>query len=344
MVKRVITAALCIMMVMAIMGTVCVWAETVEEIEAPKNLTVQLKEYEDGYPYFQLNMELPDSVVKLGETVWENDGELFFGVESKIGNSEWRDLGDTLFNVGQVFDIDPEDMGIGTNIDIKANVYEFRVRLVYYLTETNEDGNRVNVGTVYSPYSNVASIGIKAYYKEASQWAVQELDRAAEYGFITEKIREKMNGPITREELCEVIMKLYEKMIGEATYQDMSAFTDTKNPEIFKAYELGIVSGVGNGKFAPTQLTNREQVAVMMHNAVKKIKPDADFNIDGVGNFKDEKLISSWALQSVKFMNKNGLIIGSNGNVDPKGTTTREQAVLIVVRTYEKYSDIKNDN
>ena len=277
----------------------------------------------------------------------ENGGELFFGVENKIGNGEWKDAGAIHFNVGTVFDMNPEDMGINANVDIKANIYQFRVRFIYYLNETNEDGNMVNVDTIFSQYSNIASVGIEAYkkdYKEASTWAVQELDRAAEYGFITEKIKDKMNGPISREELCEVIMKLYEKMLGEATYKDMSAFTDTQNPEIFKAFELGIVSGVGNGKFAPKQLTNREQVAVMMHNAVKKIKPDADFSIDGVGNFKDEKLISSWALQSVKFMNKNGLIIGSNGNVDPKGTTTREQAVLIVVRTYEKYTGIENGN
>jgi len=37
-------------------------------------------------------------------------------------------------------------------------------------------------------------------------------------------------------------------------------------------------------------------------------------------------------------MSKNGLIKGSNGYMDPKGTTTREQAVLIVLRTYEKYN------
>ena len=146
-----------------------------------------------------------------------------------------------------------------------------------------------------------------------------------------------MNAPITREELCEVIMKLYEKSIGEAEFTDMSAFTDTQNPEVFKAYELGIVNGVGDNKFAPKELTNREQVATMLHRAVKAIRPDADFSTEGAESFKDENLISPWAIESVKFMNKNGLILGSDGYVNPKGTTTREQAVLIVVRIFEKY-------
>lgn len=52
-----------------------------------------------------------------------------------------------------------------------------------------------------------------------------------------------MSAPITREEFCEVAVRLYEKSTGkEATYNDSSAFSDTKNPEIFKAYELGIVN------------------------------------------------------------------------------------------------------
>jgi hypothetical protein len=33
-----------------------------------------------------------------------------------------------------------------------------------------------------------------------------------------------------------------------------------------------------------------------------------------------------------------GFIQGSNGKFDPKGTCTREQAVLIAVRVYEKYA------
>jgi hypothetical protein len=57
----------------------------------------------------------------------------------------------------------------------------------------------------------------------------------------------------------------------------------------------------------------------------------------GAEKFSDENLISSYALESVKFMSKHGLIKGSNGYVNPKGTTTREQAVLIVYRTYEMY-------
>jgi hypothetical protein len=37
-------------------------------------------------------------------------------------------------------------------------------------------------------------------------------------------------------------------------------------------------------------------------------------------------------------MNHNGLLKGNGGKVDPKGITTREQAVLIAVRAYERFT------
>jgi len=340
MMKRIVAMVLCLVMLAASMA----FAESynVESIEAPQNLTVEIKNEEDGIPYFQLNMQVPASVKALFEATPETGSDLFYEVEYRIGNGEWEMAGAVHFIMGPVIDMYPLDMGLNGDIDIKANVYQFRARFVYYsVAGTDEYGNRIAAEPVYSDYSNIASTAIDAYqkkYENASSWAVEELDKAAEYGFITDKIRDRMNAPITREELCEVIMKMYEKINGEVKYLNANVFSDTVNPEILKAFELGIVNGVGNGKFAPKELTNREQVAAMMHRAVRVINPDADFSTEGAEKFLDEKQISSWALESVKFMNKNGLIKGSNGYVDPKGTTTREQAVLIVLRTYDKYN------
>lgn len=66
--------------------------------------------------------------------------------------------------------------------------------------------------------------------------------------------------------------------------------------------------------------------------------PDrAHIDTAGVGRFKDEGSIASWAMESVRFMFKNGIMKGHDGYVSPLGNTTREQAVLLIVRTYEKY-------
>jgi len=338
MMKKIICIAVCLIMVLSGIA----YAEpAVTSIEAPKNLTVEIFNNEEGVPCFRLKLQVPESVKSLGDNLTEDKGQLFYEFEYKVGNEDWRSAGGVQYGVEPVFVISPEDVGVGGNVDIKANVYQFRVRFGYYTYDIDKNENRIARDPIFSPFSNIASTGINAYqktYKEASTWAVPELDRALEYGFITDRIIDNMSRPITREELCEVIIKLYEKMIGSAKYSSTSAFVDTKNPEIYKAYELGIVNGVGDNKFAPNDLTNREQVATMMYRAAKVVKPDADFSIAGAENFNDENSISSWALEAVKFMSKNGLMKGSNGYINPKDTTTREQAVLIIVRIYEKYT------
>lgn len=188
----------------------------------------------------------------------------------------------------------------------------------------------------FSGYAAISDVR----YKEASPWAVPELDKAEKYGLITDKIKDKMNAPISREEFAEIAVKLYEKCTGKsASYSDMSAFVDTRNPEIFKAYSINIVKGTDAQRklFSPDQLTNREQVAAMMFRTVNAIIPGADYQTYEMEKFPDEKDISDWALDSFRFMIKNGFLKGADGRISPKGTCTREMAVLIASRVYEKY-------
>lgn len=300
-----------------------------ETLEAPPKPAAELMETLNGAPYFLLSWDTPDSITKANQQV-----PVCAFADWKIADGKWAsEAGQLPFSTGSQLDnhieIRPQDNGKFGEIDIKANLYTFRV---YFKYETDK-------GKVVSPYSASVNVGTPAYsYKGASKWAFPELDKASEYGFITDSIRDNMSGPITREEFCEVVVRLYEKAAGkEATYKDTSAFSDTKNPEIFKAFELGIVNGIGGDKFAPERLITREQIAAMMHRAVKAIKPDADFSTAGAGTYPDQKDISGYALESVKFMSKNGLMTNISGNFAPKGTTTREQAVVIAVRTVERY-------
>ena len=193
---------------------------------------------------------------------------------------------------------------------------------------------------VISGYSNMVTLGNPAQYKGASDWARDGLDKASEYGLITDKIKDNMSGAITREEFAEVAVKLYELYTGKsAEPAPSSTFTDTTNPEILKAYKLGIVNGIGDNKFAPNVLINREQMAAMLNRAVLVISLDEDTLIDGAPAFADEKEIESYFVTNVKFMAKKGLINGVGNNMfAPKATSTREQAVIIAVRVYETYS------
>jgi len=184
-------------------------------------------------------------------------------------------------------------------------------------------------------------------YADASSWAVPELERASEYGFITDKVSEELSKPISREELAELAVRLYEKYTGQkADAADADTFRDTKNPEVLKAYKLDIVEGTDSfwRLFSPGASATREQVAVMLYRTIKAMYPEADMNTEGAAVFSDEAHISGWAREALSFMGSNEFIKGGDGRIYPGETCSREMAVIITMRIYEKYSPGNNDN
>lgn len=332
-------------------------------LEAPQNLTVELKYDQDNIPYFEIKLDIPQSVKDIDAKLIE-DSEYFKGkscepieiqVDYKYADYDWNEgpslywstsisVEDFLWN--GVYEYRPfEEIDDAGAVNIKEEVYSFRA---YFYSLWGYEGDWINFRVV-SNYSNIATVGNTAYYSGASDWATAELDKAVKYGLITSSIRDKMSEPITREEFAELAVLLYQKTTEKtAQPESPNPFTDTSNPEVLKAYKLGIVTGVGNNKFDPKALTNREQVATMLSRAIRVMVPDADFSTEGAPSFSDEKDISDWALEHVKYMSKIGVIKGSEGKFMPKAvttaeiasgyaTTTCEQATLMAVRIYEKF-------
>lgn len=180
-------------------------------------------------------------------------------------------------------------------------------------------------------------------YKGASSWAEPELRKAAEYGLITDRIKDNMSGNINREEFAEIAVKLYELYTGKKAAAGSVGFTDTANPEILKAANMGMVQGVGGGKFAPGQLVTREQMATILLRTLKVLNPAADFSVTGISQFADDKKISSWARDGVYYIAKAGVIKGVGGNLfNPKGYSSREVAVIACTRAYALYMQAGN--
>lgn len=201
-----------------------------------------------------------------------------------------------------------------------------------------------------------------------SAWATDNLAKAGQYDLIPPVLQgADLTKPITRAEFAAVALKLYEKLSGKtSTPAPANTFTDTKDTDILKAYALNVVSGMGNGTFEPNTLLNREQAAVMLTNVYKAVYWE-NWNRDtaaiytthsldtaGAQKFSDDAKISDWAKESVYFMVKNGIISGMGNNTfAPKNTTdaetaagyanaTREQSLVISVKTYENAKSIKD--
>lgn len=177
-----------------------------------------------------------------------------------------------------------------------------------------------------------------ADFAKASNWAVPELNTADEYGLISDSIKNDMSKPITRLEFAEVCIRVYELTTNSiAKLAPANTFSDTQNPDVLKAFHLGVVTGIGDGKFGPNITTNREQIATMLKRLIFALTPNMN-SFDLETAYGDSEQISNWAIESVDLASKYKFITGWNNNFDAKGLCTREMAVIIAKRVYEFYN------
>jgi hypothetical protein len=304
---------------------------------APVLKEASVKTYADGRPFLRIVTEAPHPDVTHLNNITGNsmNTEVWY----KSAKKDWYCPGNS--NFVEQFDVD----AIGGS---QADYTEYQVKIRYKFDYLHypEAGKS---GVIYSPFSNIISQGLPAY-SATSAWAKTNLDKADSYGLIPASLRgADMTKPITREEFAELAVVLYEKTTGsKAVAASANPFKDTSNQEILKAFKLGITQGTSATTFSPKELTNREQVATMLSKAIRIMAPSGDFSTAGAPTFSDQKDISSWALEHVLFMAKMGIIKGSEGKFMPKAvttaekasgyaTTTREQALVMSTRIYEKY-------
>ncbi len=334
-------------------------------IEAATINKIDVKTDENGIPCFELEMKIPQSFLELSEEC-PADGYTWIDYYWKIDDGLWEYLGggttECLFdesygfavdgkeNTYRITDLQPEDEGSAQAIVINDHTYTLKAQLAY--AYSNDEGP---VNFIYAPFSNEVSTGSGSFYKNISDWAKPELQNAYDLGLIPDiLVGADMTKPITREEFCELAVLLYEKTTEkESEPVSPNPFKDTTNVMILKAFKLGITTGTSDTTFSPNVLINREQCSAMLFRAIKAIKPDEDFSVEGIKDFPDQKYISGWAVEATKYMSKTGIITGDTGGYFmPKATTTaqeakgygmatREQAIAMSVRTYEKIPSLK---
>jgi len=173
-------------------------------------------------------------------------------------------------------------------------------------------------------------------YPNASSWALTELSRADDDGFITDTIRSNFSKDITREEFCEIAVILYDRLGGPAVLEAYNPFTDTTNPIIVKAFNAGIINGVGNNKFAPNASLTRQELCVMIIRAMTAsgVVFGDERAYTYQKNYIDEDSIASWATIQVRIMNDFKIMNGTGNKLEPLSTLTVEQAVIMLERTF----------
>ena len=180
-----------------------------------------------------------------------------------------------------------------------------------------------------------------------SAWALEEVMSSLAAGLVPELT----GGPgyrdtITREQFAELIVQNVETALDrDLTPASADTFTDTTNPAILKAVQAGIVTGVGEGRFAPTTATNREQIATMIARAVDYLEKDAQVdmtpNAGSLTAFTDAGQVSDWAAEGMGTLAANGIMGGTSATtLSPKNPCTVEQSILLSWRTFNIFQNL----
>lgn len=225
-------------------------------------------------------------------------------------------------------------------ITVNNTVY---VEAVSYI-DNSSDYYDLNGNKVDKPDAN--TISSDALY---SQWAEESIKNSIELGLVPENLQSDYTAKITRREFCQLAVQTYVAKTGNEI--DMSVktpFTDVDDTYITTAYNLKIVSGVGNNKFAPDNYITRQEAAVMLNNLAKVL--NIDNSIPQSEKFVDEDYFADWARSAIYSVAgiKSGdtyVMTGTgNGKFSPWMNYTREQAIATMWRLYNAEISSKDES
>lgn len=175
-------------------------------------------------------------------------------------------------------------------------------------------------------------------YTGISTWAIQEIVEMQENGMIPSCLDNcNMSHSITRAQMCSIAVLAYSKANGAAyTPNSTQHFTDTSDPDVSAAYELGIVSGYGDGRFGPDDPLTREQFFKIMANFMKALGYSRqDATSVALSVYNDGRQVSSWAQASTRLMIYIGAVRGDGKNLNPQNDTSIEEAIAVFLRCYK---------
>ena len=173
-----------------------------------------------------------------------------------------------------------------------------------------------------------------------SDWFYSAVQYAREKGFFsgTSTTTFEPNGTMTRGMFVTVLAHM--AGVDTANYNGESAFSDVAAdayyaPFVAWAAKHGIRSGVGDGKFAPNKLINRQQMAVFFvryfetfgvaYETGAKITT-APADIENVADYAKDAVLKLW---------KTGLLAGDAVNFNPLSKASRAQAAMLCMRIDE---------
>ncbi|WP_054027489.1 S-layer homology domain-containing protein [Bacillus sp. FJAT-28004] len=223
------------------------------------------------------------------------------------------------------------------SVNIKASGHVDRVFKSDIVNETKlVDTISSKVAAANKSGVKVEMADIKGHWGEKTIGAFVKLQFIKGYGDGTFH----PNGNITRAEFAAIISRVFDINGGgnqPVVLNDINRHWG--KDAIEKLAGAGVITGYDDGTFKPNKTINREEMVVILSRIVDLSKVDKDAS---KGNFADIASASSFAANQIKDAAKAGIISGKgNGLFDPKGNSTRAEALTIVLNALKLNPQIK---
>lgn len=143
-------------------------------------------------------------------------------------------------------------------------------------------------------------------------------------------------GKLTRAMLVQMLYNMESRPACDAenAFMDVPVgqwYTDA----VIWANDAKIVSGMGDGLFAPNMEITREQMVAMLYNYAKYRGYDVTASAD-LSAFADTASVSAWAQPAMQWAVAEGYISGMGDNqLAPQGTATRAEIASVIMRFME---------
>lgn len=183
---------------------------------------------------------------------------------------------------------------------------------------------------------------VELFSDVAGNWAEEYITQAAERGLIVGYDgKYRPQDSMTRAELVTTLWRA-----SGSPEAEPSAFTDLTQDwykdAVAWAEQTGVVKGVGGGRFDPTGLVSREQLATILHRMAGS-PTGMEGMLTGLYDqqFADSGELSDWAKASVYWTYFNEILCGNErltaeGELAPQADATRAQIAVMIVRYLDR--------
>jgi hypothetical protein len=137
---------------------------------------------------------------------------------------------------------------------------------------------------------------------------------------------------VTRSQFLVIVMRSYDiKPDANPTTNFSDAGSTWYTNYLGTAKRLGLTSGVGNNLFLPEEPISRQDMFTLLWRMLNSLNalPTGN-NGKTLADFSDQGEIADYARTAMGLFVRTGVVSGSNGRLNPRGTSSRAEATQLL--------------